>query len=358
MGTPQTEVYRGTVLTQYHNRNITGYEKFWNKEATLGVGKFDTLLLQQFLHAEAQGRGNVTLVDIGSGSGGLMTSFLANLRYAGQTDLPEELQLAPEATRYLQTHPEMHLRMIGLTDAKAPFQFNTRTNLSNTWTRHPQVTAENVYFSLTKDQTYAEFLRENDIDETHLTVAVFSLPYFHPFLFRDTVETAITSLGEGGVFVGAPYGHEVLYPLSAYTPRKNDAQSHGPLKRLMNTLENAKLSQTHEEFSRTLPEVTTRFIQIATRLGRVTHISPEEYVNKLQQHPTPALGVHNESRNLEDDLNDQKARVLKDHKKRTLHELAEKYKDRVVSHIGEELFFIQRRATSHVTPTTIFEPGA
>ena len=219
MGTPETKVYRGPMREIRLTRDIEQCEMFWPLESNEGL---DAILAKQISLASRRQEDTVTVVDIGSGMGGLINNVVDDL----QVNL-SRTSVLPQSATALSQNPDIRLRMIGLTDARSENEFSRRVASD---TGNPQVSGTNVLYSLTKDQTFADFLKSQDISKIHLALGTWSFAYFHPFLFRDTIRTTIHSLTPQGELVVGVYNNVRADSLSIYSGKTHALKEVGSIE--------------------------------------------------------------------------------------------------------------------------------
>lgn len=261
MGAVQAEVYRGSTIPAYLSRNIEECEAFWTIERT-NVATLDGLLSKQLLLARDRGENQITVVDIGCGEGTLLNDFL-NHQVKSYNSIA---RTTPRTQRYLRENPEMHIQMIGLTDAASEDSHLTSQDipiLPHNYSSGINAEAKIVDFSLTKDQTYADFLQSQNITSVNLTLATFSMGFFHPFLFRDTLETIVTSLCEGGVLIAVEYGRHAGKMLSRYTRPPSVGTTNSGALNLLRRDSNLIRSSGNQEAS--APAKLVRFLELVER---------------------------------------------------------------------------------------------
>lgn len=223
MGVP-TEVYRGPKTFLATGRDIRSCENTWSYEDRQ-ITSFDKLLSNQLELAQERGETGITVIDIGCGQGNLFKDFL-------HTQFSDGEEATTETIQFLKNNPTIGIRLVGLTDATPDLPNTSRKLSAHTWNL-PNASAKIVPFSLAKEQTYNDFLKAENISSVNLTLATFSVSYFHPFLFRDTVRQIIDSLSEDGVALITPYSYKSGKSLSRYTipPAGVDSQNSGPLSK-------------------------------------------------------------------------------------------------------------------------------
>jgi hypothetical protein len=179
---PQANFYHGLTDRGSHARGVRTLEHAWNKE--LPVGTFDELLLGQLRLADEAKRANVTIVDIGSGDGALLKSFFnAPAVLAG-------------SLAFLEKHPEMNLRVIGITDAKTPQEHLQAITLSPAGEQ--QIQAQNIHYSISRTQTLSKFAQHLNIQEADIILSTWMMTYVGPSTFQQLMTDAIHLLRPNG----------------------------------------------------------------------------------------------------------------------------------------------------------------
>lgn len=189
-------IYRGPTTEHTHNRNIDRCQRQWREHGL--PYRYDDLILEQLRLASAQGRTEVNHVDIGSGDAGIFNEFLTD---------PGSMR---KTAKFLNTHPDLTIRLTGITDAPSTEAAYTSKHLPSS--RSSQLTGENCFFSLTAAQRLSMFLTGQNLNgAVDLFTATSSLQYLGPNNFRHVVEDIIANLrGSGSVMLGSAYSS--LFP--------------------------------------------------------------------------------------------------------------------------------------------------
>jgi hypothetical protein len=186
-------VYRGPTDRQRHDR---GSEHF-RAERMPDDKNFDERLCEQLERVQAEGRSELILLDIGSGDGGLFRKFL---------ERPWENNLS---RGFMYDNPNFRIRMVGMTDSPSPEAINTQKSVVPNETGlddddldiNRRIKVENIYWSLTRTQTLADFLQANQVGSVDLVTATESLRYLSVPVFTEVVRTTWDRLSPGGQFV-------------------------------------------------------------------------------------------------------------------------------------------------------------
>ncbi len=328
MGTPQTEVYSGSKDSSHFARGIKECQELWNIENAFRVGTFDDLVVRQLDNALLREQSAITIVDLGSGSGGIFQHFIQELENI-QNGTPKTKTQVPKTSDFLQTHPDIQIHLIGLTDALTSDEFNTHDrDYSND--NNPQVTFENISYSLTREQSYAQFLRDHSITEVNLTLATFSLPYFHPFLFQKTIREVIDSLTEGGMFIAAPFHTKLHHDQSAYTRRSPSHHKIGAI----DMLERLFAAGITTQDTTTITEAHQLYSTLAARYTKILGFDAQAEILKISEDFTSTAEIIVGIACLQTFLELKKARIISDHKRETLLEMISTHPDQIESKIS------------------------
>lgn len=158
----------------------------------------DGLLTLSLINAKQRGCHNEIIgLDIGSGNFRWAASVLA---WRG---------IAPQARAFLGAHPDFRINLLGLTDSPSvaahlqelpvkvsPFALTTKDKLIN-----ERIRARNIAYTLTASQTLEQFLQHQGINEIDFILAVNSLRFLSPNVFKEVVYTGVKSLRTGGRFI-------------------------------------------------------------------------------------------------------------------------------------------------------------
>ncbi len=197
-------IYRGPREPAKHNRGIRAVEYGFG-ELDLSFDGLTRLYLEKAL---MEGRTEVVGLDIGSGQGGLMRSFLENPTLGeGTRDL-------------LRYHPELRLKLIGFTDAPSvdmhlkELPLNANPDLVDN--QNGQISAANYAYTLTRWQTLKSFMDDKGIEGLDFILATKSLGFVSPVIFEETLHTGVDALVppgqgfdekfQGGMFIAYYFG--------------------------------------------------------------------------------------------------------------------------------------------------------
>lgn len=190
-------VYKGPTSPKYHDRNWSQIEKLLSR----GNLSFDMALSRRLESMVKEGRTEATVLDIGSGEGGLMRSFLTD---------PE---FCVNSKSILRSHPSIKLRFVGLTDAPVPSLHLTEKPLkadisgldAGTLLLNERVTAQNFYYSMTKKQTLEQFLHSKSVESIDVALAIETLRYLSPRVFEEVITTVMRRMQSGGEFIATSF---------------------------------------------------------------------------------------------------------------------------------------------------------
>lgn len=195
-GERETSVYRGFTDPYRFSRELSECEGYWN-EFELKPGTFDQLLTQQLHLAIEQGRTTVNVLDLGSGSGALIKNVVND-----RSD--EEKQRIASSRRILGGNPNLRVRIVGLTDARSGDEFLKRepilpASYSLPIPTNDQISAENIYYSITRTQTLENFLSAVNLEQVDLLVSTAFFIYLEDIdVYKRTLLDAVQSLRSGG----------------------------------------------------------------------------------------------------------------------------------------------------------------
>lgn len=190
---PLVNEYHGTPV-QPQNRGVEACQRLWNRE--IDVGTFDDLLCAQLENALKEGRTRISVVDVGSGVGNLFRDFL------------QHPQVGQRTRAFLAEHPDFHIDLVGITDAKTEEEFLTRTDIlpdAVDQAADAQLRASNIHYTLTYNQRLADVLQENGIEAVDLCTSTLALIYLGPRVFINTLEDALALLTSGGQMIAYDY---------------------------------------------------------------------------------------------------------------------------------------------------------
>lgn len=194
-------IYKGET-GKYLNRRVQACEAEWNAEKDKGFGpySFDNLVLGRLQAALGRGQKEVLIFDFGCGEGGLLLDFLQGSDGNSQ------------ALQFLQSHPELKLRYVGLTDSSglrhlpSEAKLHTRLPLSLPDAAPANIEAYRVIYAVTAVQTLEKFLAAEHLDNVDLGVATQSLNYLSSLVFQPTLDSLFKRMAmPGSQFVAAPY---------------------------------------------------------------------------------------------------------------------------------------------------------
>ncbi len=193
-GKPTINSYDITQTQNWeHDRDIREIEGTWRLEDEFAIPTVDQLLSEQIELAIASGKSEVAVLDIGSGDGGLLYDVVNHPKKLAKT------------WQLLQTHPELKIKLIGLTDAKKPEDFLAKIAIP-TSTENPQLTADNYFYTVTATQTIEQFLEAAQQPEVQLILATVSLAYMGANTFSKTMDDSFAALGPSGKMLVSNYG--------------------------------------------------------------------------------------------------------------------------------------------------------
>lgn len=200
-------LYRGET-GQYLKRGITGYEGELNQENDKGIGPFsiDSLVSDTLRNVEAQGRTEATIFDFGCGEAEMFRDLLTN---------PDS-----QTIQFLREHPNINLRMLGLTDTTGIENEAKETSLigqvRDLLSQEEQqelptnVQAQVAYYSVTAEQTLETFFQQHGVNTIDIGFSVQALSYLFPRNLDRVLRTIIDHLEpNGGKFIAAPYAERV-----------------------------------------------------------------------------------------------------------------------------------------------------
>ncbi len=280
--------YQGPTSPEYHSRSIMdiddGLMEFTDGKNTVA---FDYLMASGMKRAKLMGRKEFTLLDIGSGDGGIFQDFLS-------TPL-----IAEDSRAFLAQNPDFKVLFIGITDSPDTKSHNTyksfeidQLRLSDEDKRiNSQVEVRNMHWSLTRTQSLADFLDANAIGSVDLAMATESLRYVSTRVFKDTVETVVQRLVIGGRFVCQGFtGTE-----PGFSSRKDNYFKVTPYsekdptvwKRLLRTLgTDRELEDEYPDLTKQqLQEGLDRAIGVYVRLGLLDQEEVEHDIRFVEANP-------------------------------------------------------------------------
>lgn len=209
--------YRGPTGPEKHNRGVRSFEGWFRKIADgyddplylpssiRRRGVMDGLLVYYARKALEEGRSKITVLDLGSGAGGLSTS------------LKSDPAIVPQTRAFLWNHPDFHVDIVGLTDAPSEEMFlkelplkvnNSRLGLVDQ-TVNKQISIRNVAYTLTRAQTLKDFLQAQGITELDIVFAIKSLRYLPRVIFEETIQSGVNFLVPEGRFLAYHYARNV-----------------------------------------------------------------------------------------------------------------------------------------------------
>lgn len=174
-------------------RTIKEIEGAWRLETEFSIPSIDDLLTEQLEQAILSGRAEVALLDIGSGVGKLLQG------------IRERSNQLPKTMAFLEKNPDFQLKCIGFTDAKTPESFMTKRELPAK-DPHPQISADNYFYTLTSRQTVTDFLRQIGQSEVQLVLGTLSLAYVGATTFGHAIEDSFAALSPAGKMLLSGYG--------------------------------------------------------------------------------------------------------------------------------------------------------
>lgn len=210
-------IYRGPTEPEKHNRGVRSFEGWFRKIADgyddplylpssiRRRGVMDGLLVYYARKALEEGRSKITVLDLGSGAGGLSTS------------LKSDPAIVPQTRAFLWNHPDFHVDIVGLTDAPSEEMFlkelplkinNSRLGLVDQ-TVNKQISIRNVACTLTRVQTLKDFLQVQGITELDIIFAIKSLRYLPRVIFEETIQSGVNFLVPEGRFLAYHYARNV-----------------------------------------------------------------------------------------------------------------------------------------------------
>lgn len=166
--------------TEEHGRGIKATDQEWQTEKEISLPGYDAALAEQIELAIARGDTQLVVVDIGCGREGLIEDSINNSH------------LLQKTSALLKAHPEFKIRFLGLLDAKKPEEFGTHTTLFNKAT--PNLSAETYKYTLTTQQTVADFLNGVEVQQVGLILATWSLAYMGGNTFQKVLEDSLAAL--------------------------------------------------------------------------------------------------------------------------------------------------------------------
>jgi len=190
-----------TTLT----RTINECERLWNKQPPF-PGTFDKLVSAQVEKTIGSQRDKVVVVDLGSGDGTLFYDAINDQVSGSEMTRTREL---------LSQNPNMKVRMVGLDDAPSEEVFLKGISIQDYDGCHTfsQVTAENVYYSLTRNQTLGKFLESLKIPKVDLILGTSFFQSLEPVLFEQVLRDAVKALRSGGVLYGQGIALDDIVPM-------------------------------------------------------------------------------------------------------------------------------------------------
>ncbi len=199
----ETNHYGSENVKKHETRGLDKIDVFWD---ALNLGSFDAQLSQQLLIAKAQGRDEVTFLDLGSGNSATLLRQIINDKG------DRESSRLSSTRKELAQHPDMHIRIVGLTDALSDETFLKSTPLipsTSFGLPHPtdhQIKGENIEYTITHVQSLERFLKEIDLPRIDLVASTMLLPYLDLHIFEEVITTLFSALSpDGGKMVGIGY---------------------------------------------------------------------------------------------------------------------------------------------------------
>lgn len=192
-------------------RDILEVANVWQQEKEFVMPQIDALIAGQLELALSCRESIVVVLDIGSGSGALLS------------DIKVRPQLTPITHQLLLEHPQLQLHLIGITDAQAQDEFMTVKELAPDL-GSSQIRAENYAYTLTFKQSVYEFLTKIQQPKLSLVMATYSLAYMGSNTFIQVLEDSLRTLHSGGKivisgFVGKHPGFDISNALPRFSQR-------------------------------------------------------------------------------------------------------------------------------------------
>lgn len=194
---PRAGLYKGPTSASFHDRDFRRIESIL-PEVT---DSLDTMITRSLEAAQQAGRSHATMVDIGSGDGGLIRNLLS------------DPQAGFQAREFLRTHPDFTMRLIGLTDASEakdhlrenPLNADTTQLDEENAAINTRIDAHNYFYSLTRTQTLNDFFQTQDIDTVDFAVAIESLRYMSPVVFEEVMQATLARMPSGAQFLATSF---------------------------------------------------------------------------------------------------------------------------------------------------------
>lgn len=202
----QAAVYTGPLIT---GRGIDEIDRsfLFRIDREGQPATFDVILLSHLERVRAAGRNELTLIDIGSGKGSLLAGILS------------ETNSVKKSREFLADNPDFALRVRGLTDSPSPDKHNKETELAvdeeslspGDREVNKQIDAQNIHWSLTRNQTLNAFCASHGVENIDLAMATESLMYLPLPIFREVLEATLARMKPGAQLIttaiaGAPPG--------------------------------------------------------------------------------------------------------------------------------------------------------
>ncbi len=198
-----TKAYDGPTGPTYTSRSLAECDRLWN-EGAVKPGTFDQLLSEQLRLAVEQGRNEVVVFDLGSGTGALIKNVVNDSGLGDDSKTRQSRVL-------LEEHPDMRVRLVGLTDAQKPEDFlkSDPITASSSYTiPHPtnrQITAENIHYSITPGQPLSDFLDQTGMPQVDLVFSTSFFIHLDEGVFEQTLRDSAKALRKGGKMIVKAY---------------------------------------------------------------------------------------------------------------------------------------------------------
>lgn len=200
--------YKGPTEPHKHNRGVREFESWFADIAndfTNGHGIMDGLLVYYARKAEEAGRYKITVLDLGSGAGGLSTS------------LKLDPAIVPQTRAFLWSQPDFQINIVGLTDSPSaemhskelPLKVDDSGLSLMNKTVNQQISVSNFAYTLSRTQTLECFLQERGIRRLDMIFAIKSLRYLPGIIFKEAVQTGVNFLVPEGRFLAYHYARNV-----------------------------------------------------------------------------------------------------------------------------------------------------
>lgn len=200
--------YKGPTEPHKHNRGVREFESWFADIAndfTNGHGIMDGLLVYYARKAEEAGRYKITVLDLGSGAGGLSTS------------LKLDPAIIPQTRAFLWSQPDFQINIVGLTDSPTVEMHSKELPLKADDSQlglvdqavNRQIFVSNFAYTLSRTQTLECFLQERGIRGLDMIFAIKSLRYLPRVIFEEAVKTGVNFLIPEGRFLAYHYACNV-----------------------------------------------------------------------------------------------------------------------------------------------------